>query len=272
MVDVIDENAVNVYTDGSCYPGPRRGGIGVLFVVVDDMGEEVVFEERPLGYRSATNQQMELQACIEALKILAGSRSPVDPTAYQKVIIKTDSMYVVENIRNAQFSWPKSKWHTRNGTPVANTAQWKELVKRADSLPRRVHFRWVKGHKESTYNRRADKLAKDSAKGGLQGPLTVTSVRRKKSAKTTERGSVKLSGQMLTIFIITDEYLRTQRCYKYKYEVLSKASPFFGNVDLAFSTILLRAGHTYYVRFNDDDRNPRVLKMFKEITSTTTSK
>jgi ribonuclease HI len=265
MVDVIDENAVNIYTDGSCYQGPRRGGLGILFVVVNDVGDDVVFEEQPAGYRGATNQQMELQACIEALKILAGRRSPVDPAAYQRIIVKTDSMYIVDNISNARFAWPRSRWHTRDGTPVANTSQWKELIKLSSGLPRRVEFRWVKAHKASTYNKRADKLAKGSAKGVLQGPLTVSSVRRKKSAKQIERGSVQLSGQILTIYIVTDEYLKHQRCYKYKYEVMSKASPYFGNLDLAYSDLLLRAGHTYYVRFNDDSKNPRILKKFKEV-------
>ena len=265
MVDVTDENAINIYTDGSCYSGPRRGGMGILFVVVNEEGNEVVFEEKPLGYRNATNQQMELQACIHSLKVLTGRYCPFDASLYQKVIIKTDSTYVVENVRNARFSWPKSRWNTRDGTPVANTAQWKELIKRVDALPQRVEFRWVKGHKASTYNKRADRLAKESAKGFLLAPLTVKNVRRKKSAKSIEPGSVKLKGQMLTIFIITDEYLRPQHCYKYKYEVISKDSPHYRKVDLAYSDILLRAGHTYYVRFNDDSRNPRVLKLFREV-------
>jgi ribonuclease HI len=265
MVDVIDENAINIYTDGSCYSGPRRGGMGILFVVVDQDGHEVVYEEQPRGYRNATNQQMELQACIESLKILAGRSTPVDPSQYQKIILKTDSMYVVDNVGNARFLWPKSKWNTRAGTPVANAAQWKELIKRVNSFQQRVDFRWIKGHRTSTHNKRADKLAKGSAKGVLHEPLTVTSVRRKKSAESVERGSVILSAQILTIFIITDEYLRPQHCYKYKYEVTSKSSPYYRKVDLAYSDILLRAGHAYRVRFNDNSHNPRVLKMFKEV-------
>jgi ribonuclease HI len=265
MTDLIDETAINVYTDGSSYSGPRRGGMGILFVIAGQDGYPLLFEEQPLGHQGATNQQMELQACIEALTILGGRRSPIDIADFRKVIVKTDSMYVVDNIGKARFEWPKSKWLTRDGTPVANTAQWKELVKVSNSLQRRVEFRWIKGHKASAYNKRADKLAKGSAKGVLQKPLTVTSVRRKKTSKALEVGSVVLNGQMLRIRIITDEYLRHQRCYKYKYEVMSKSSTYFGQVDLAYSEHLLRAGHTYSVRFNSDTRNPRILKMFKEI-------
>lgn len=29
-----DENALNIYTDGSCLPAPRRGGAGYLFITV----------------------------------------------------------------------------------------------------------------------------------------------------------------------------------------------------------------------------------------------
>ena len=136
MSDVIDENAVNVYTDGSSYSGPRKGGMGIVFVIVNDAGNEVTFEEQPTGYQGATNQQMELQACIEALKILGGRRSPVDLSRYRKIIIKTDSMYVVENKDRAKYEWPRSKWLTRDGSPVANTAQWKELIKRSSSIDR----------------------------------------------------------------------------------------------------------------------------------------
>jgi len=46
---------------------------------------------------------------------------------------------------------------------------------------------------------------------------------------------------------------------------MSKQGPFFGNVDLAFSEFLLRAGHTYSVRFNEDTKNPRILKLLKEV-------
>jgi ribonuclease HI len=53
--DIIDENAINIYTDGSSYTGPRRGGMGIVFVTVNDEGHEVVEEHQPLGHRGATN-------------------------------------------------------------------------------------------------------------------------------------------------------------------------------------------------------------------------
>jgi ribonuclease HI len=265
MPDNIHENTIHLYTDGSSYSGPRRGGMGVVIVVIDQNGDEQAFEVTPIGRRSATNQQMELQACIEGLKLLVGKYSPVNLQDYGKIL--TDSQYVTDNFNNAKFVWPRSKWFTKDGTPVINAEQWKDLVKRSNAIGMKVEIEWVKGHRASSYNRMADKLAKSSAKGVLHEPISVGTVRRKSTLKSVERGSVVLSGQLLTVRILYDEFLKSQRLFRYKYEVLSTGSPYFGNVDIAFSEeeVLLRAGHHYYVRFNADAKNPRILRVFKEI-------
>ena len=89
-----DERDLNIYTDGSSYQGPRRGGIGILYVTVGDDGEEHT-DPYPLpGFLGATNQQMELCAAIEALKALVTRRAPVSSGDYRRVVIWTDSMYL----------------------------------------------------------------------------------------------------------------------------------------------------------------------------------
>lgn len=45
-----EENALNIYTDGSMLSGPRRGGAAILFVLVDDHGNEERREEVLTGY------------------------------------------------------------------------------------------------------------------------------------------------------------------------------------------------------------------------------
>jgi hypothetical protein len=65
--------------------------------------------------------------------------------------------------------------------------------------------------------------------------------------------------------IIVTERLSVQKVWKYKYEVISKKNPFYGNVDLAFSDLLMRDGHSYFVLMNDDTRNPRILKCYREV-------
>jgi ribonuclease HI len=266
MPDNIDENAINVFTDGSSYSHPRRGGMGMVFVVVGNDGHDAVHEHCPAGYSSATNNQMELQACVEALDFLASRYCPIDTSQYSKIIIITDSRYVVDNFKTAMFVWSRSKRMLRGGAPVANAQIWKLLLKRISNAGLRVECNWVKGHKDSKGNKAADKLAKQSAKGGLRSPLTQVSVRRKKTSESMEAGSVRLSNQRLTIRVITCEYLRVQHLWKYKYEVMSPRSPYFGKVDVAHSEVALRDGHTYFVLMNDDAGDPRIRSLIREIT------
>jgi ribonuclease HI len=264
-MDNIVENAINIFTDGSSYSGPRKGGMGILFVIINDEGHEETFELVPQGHKGANNQQMELQACVEAFDYLLSKYSHLSLSEYRKVIVNTDSMYVTENFNRAKYDWPKTKWMTRDGAPVANAEIWKNLVKKSQKLGKPLDFRWVKGHKSSAGNKAADKMAKISAKGILRPPLTVVSVRRKNTDKTIQRGSVIMSGQRLTVRIIVTERLNVQKIWKYKYEVVSKKSSYHGNVDLAFSYLPMKDGHSYFVLMNDDTKNPRILKCYREV-------
>jgi ribonuclease HI len=38
------ENALNIYTDGSMLPSPRTGGIGIVFVVIDEKGDPQIIK------------------------------------------------------------------------------------------------------------------------------------------------------------------------------------------------------------------------------------
>jgi ribonuclease HI len=267
MVEIRDERDLNIYTDGSAYSGPRRGGIGILFVTVDEDGQEVV-DEYPLpGYAGATNQQMELRAAIEALSALVTRRAPVSAGPWRRVVIWTDSTYLVDGFQSARFTWPQTSWMTRDGNPVANAEQWKELVRLGGRTGKRIEVRWVKGHKTSAHNKAADKAAKRSAARQTGQRVSHVKVRRKKTPSSVEAGSVGMHGQRLTIRVISDEYMTVQQLNKYRYEVMSKASPYFGRVDFIFSdaSLYLSAGHTYHVRVNTKARSPRVVKAFREV-------
>lgn len=91
---MIDEDALNIYTDGSCLPSPRRGGIGVVFIWVNSAGHEETLEISKPGYKGETIGRMELLACIEALKEAQNLPSYCD---YEKITIYSDSQYVVSN-------------------------------------------------------------------------------------------------------------------------------------------------------------------------------
>jgi ribonuclease HI len=55
-MEVLDDNALNIYTDGSSLSHPRRGGIGYRFVTVGEDGHEVTLDSAHPGYEEGTNQ------------------------------------------------------------------------------------------------------------------------------------------------------------------------------------------------------------------------
>jgi ribonuclease HI len=261
--EMLIDNALNIYTDGSSYSGPRVGGVGFRFVTADEFGEEVVEDFVVPGFKGATNNQMELQACVEALKEATKYH---DLTPFDKIAIHTDSRYIVDNYKRAIFEWSGNKWRNRDNRPILNADRWKELLRLMwKCAPRRVDFYWVKAHSKDPHNRAVDKLAKGSAKNALNEPLTIVNVRRKTTSTSEERGSVEMRGQRFSIRVITDEYLKTQRMNKYKYQVISKGSRYFGSVDTIFSVELLKAGHHYEVRVNKKTANPTIVKVLREL-------
>jgi len=142
---------------------------------------------------------------------------------------------------------------------------WKDLLNTIKKCRKRVDFYWVKGHGKDQHNKAVDKLAKQSSKNAINPPLSIVKVRRKLSTRVVEPGCVPMRNQRISIRIITDEYLRLSQYFKFKYEVISKNSPHFGRIDFAYSKIMLDAGHCYSIRFNDNPKNPTIMKMFKEL-------
>jgi ribonuclease HI len=260
------DNTLEIYTDGSSFQSPRVGGIGIRFVWIDSTGDDQVQDVQFAGYKNATNNQMELQACIMALK--ETSRLQLTSFGIIKIIIFTDSLYICENIGKAKFEWPKQKWFLRSGRPVSNAEQWKELVKCIRDIKILVDFQWVKGHSKNLHNNAADKMAKQSAKLPINNPLSIVHVRRKLTSQSVGIGSVEMRGQRMSIRVITSEYLKVQRISKHKYEVISSKSEYYGNVDLIYGDEHLQAGHSYYVKVNNDTSNPRIEKVFRELKKT----
>ena len=257
------EGGLNIYTDGSSFSKPRRGGMAVRYIYTSLTGDVELLKDLDLkGIEGATNNQMELQACIESLK---ESLNIAVFNQVNRIIIYTDSMYVVDNIYNAVYNWSKRNWCNTKGKPIANALQWKELIKLMQKVRKRVDFQWVKGHSKDKHNKEVDKLARQSAQKPLKESLSYVEVRRKKSSKRTETGSVKMRGQKIAVRIITSEWQKLQRLWKYKYEVESKGRVYYQNVDTIFCDQLLRTTHTYLVSFNKNQNNPRILKVFGEI-------
>ncbi|MGA9192828.1 MAG: ribonuclease H [Anaerolineales bacterium] len=255
-------NVLYLYTDGSSFQSPRRGGIGARIIYIDSQGEEQIHDIHSPGYENATNNQMELKACILALE--EATRMQLTH-GKSRIIIRTDSQYVADNYTTAMFEWSQNRWFRRSGAPVLNAGLWKELLKAMKKSGVRVEIHWVKGHAKDEHNRAVDRMAKESAKLATNVRLSLVHVRRKLSDETVEPGSVKMEGQRISIRVFTTEYLPVQNLWKCKYEVVTETSPYYSNVDIVYSSDLLKAGHSYFVQFNDQPDNPRIVKVFREL-------
>ncbi len=259
---MLDHNALYIHTDGSSYSSPRKGGTGIRFVFPDGMNKEEL-DFCPEGYIGATNNQMELEACIVALQQVLKFN---ELQQVSRIIIQTDSRYVVDNYKTAIHFWSKNKWHRKTGAPVLNVKHWKDLIRNMQKVYKKfykiVEIEWEKGHSKNKNNKADDKLAKKSAKNATKRLPGFVNVRRKRSDKSVKLGSVKMLGQRISIRIITAEYLvAPHKIWKYKYEVVSKGSSFYKNVDVIYSHEPLRQRFTYLVSLNKNNDYPQISKV-----------
>ena len=135
--------SIKVYTDGACKGNPGPGGWGAYIIHGSD--EIELFDGNP----NTTNNQMEMQAAIEALKYLKEENQPID--------LYTDSNYLRQGITEWIFSWKKNNWRTASKKPVANKDLWIEISELSSVMD--VNWHWVKGHDGDPGNERADYLA-----------------------------------------------------------------------------------------------------------------
>ena len=75
---------------------------------------------------------------------------------------------------------------------------------------------------------------------------------------------MKMTGQRVLIKVLSIEYLNLHKLWSCKYIVVSRKSLYFGCVDKAFSINSLDMGKTYYVKFNKNNQNPMIEKVYRE--------
>lgn len=138
---------VIIYTDGSSRGNPGPGGYGAILI----WGTHK--KEISGGFRTTTNNRMELMAVIEALKAL--TKEGLD------ILVYSDSQYVVNAVEKG---WLKKWISTSFSGGKKNKDLWLEYHRLASK--HKINFKWVKGHAENIFNNRCDVLATMAADGG----------------------------------------------------------------------------------------------------------
>jgi len=155
-------HAIVVFCDGAAKGNPGPGGWGA---VIATPGGRV----RELGGRSAhtTNNKMELTAAIRGLSAIRDQEGAVE--------IYTDSVYVINGIREWIWGWRRRGWKTADGGDVQNQDLWQELDGLAAPRGRSLSWHHVRGHVGIPGNERVDSIADGLARGQdvrlYDGPL-----------------------------------------------------------------------------------------------------
>ncbi|MFZ4858492.1 MAG: ribonuclease HI [Desulfuromonadaceae bacterium] len=135
---------VEIFCDGACSGNPGPGGYGALLRCSGRV------KEISGGARDTTNNRMEMTAAIEALRQL---------TRPCRVIITTDSQYLVKGMTEWITGWQKKGWLNSKKEPVLNKDLWELLLTLSKSHS--VKWHWVKGHAGHPENERCDQLARE---------------------------------------------------------------------------------------------------------------
>ena len=137
-----------IFCDGACSGNPGPGGWAAVIASMDGQ-----ILELGGGSPKTTNNQMELKATVEALRVLGDWPGPV--TLY------TDSVYVIKGITQWIWGWMRNNWKTSTGGEVSNQELWQELSREVASRKKfgELNWKYVRGHTGVPGNERCDEIA-----------------------------------------------------------------------------------------------------------------
>lgn len=133
--------SITIHSDGACLGNPGAGG----WAAVLEYGSAK--KELVGGDIATTNNRMELQAAIQALKQL---KEPCN------VDLFTDSEYLRQGIATWIHVWKSRGWKK-----TKNKDLWLELD--AAASKHEINWHWVRGHAGDPNNERCDFLATQEA-------------------------------------------------------------------------------------------------------------
>ncbi len=128
-------STIDMYCKGSCDGNPGPGGWGVILVIEN--------QDKPVklrcGYRSTTNNRMEMMAVIAGLTYFP-------PQSRHDITLHTHLELLEREFRDkwADIKWPHNGWRKTDGNTVENIDLWSWITKL-----RKPHNLQVVFHKES---------------------------------------------------------------------------------------------------------------------------
>ena len=160
MVMETNQNSIVIFTDGACTGNPGPGGWASIVALPGGMIHELGGDNR-----ETTNNRMEMAAAIRALAMLENPEC--------KIILYTDSTYLIRGITQWIWGWRNRGWKNAEGGDVANRDLWEELLRQVTRLkPATIDWKYVRGHAGYPGNERCDEIAVSFAKSKPE-PLYV---------------------------------------------------------------------------------------------------
>ena len=140
-----------VFCDGAASGNPGPGGYGAIIAWLKD-GDASPVIEFGAGKGHTTNNEMELAGVLRALEKIPVNQDPI--------YVHTDSTYVIKGITKWVFGWMKRGWKTAEGKDVSHPQIWQALHAQVKRLgPKRIQWRYVRGHVGVPGNERVDEIA-----------------------------------------------------------------------------------------------------------------
>jgi len=147
------DNAIKVYSDGSCSGSGTGGWASIILKTGNSVIEISGNEER------STSNRMELMAAFKGIEYAAGM---LTFSSRECIQLFSDSFYVIKGITHRLGIWTANGFITAKGTPAANIDIWKkiaEILNKADVL-----CQWVKSGDNDPFHKRCDLLAGEECK------------------------------------------------------------------------------------------------------------
>jgi ribonuclease HI len=145
--------AAILHLDESCLGNGREGenpGGGGGLVEARSPNGRIQRRDFYISSPGTTNNRMALGSAVAALQLLGKKGAKL------RVLIVSDSQYLVKGMREWVPGWAARGWRRKEG-PIENLELWQALV--ASSRLHDVQWTWVRGHKGHAKNEYANDLA-----------------------------------------------------------------------------------------------------------------